>query len=68
MKNVKQFLVGKKIGMSQLIDENGKVIPVTVIKAYENEIVGVRTVEKDGYSSVCIGYDQSKRIKAFQAT
>ena len=49
--------------MSQLIDENGKVIPVTVIKAYENEIVGVRTVEKDGYSSVCIGYDQQKESK-----
>ena len=57
MKNVKQFLVGKKLGMSQIIDEKGMVIPVTVIKAYENEVVGFRTQEKDGYNSVCIGYD-----------
>jgi large subunit ribosomal protein L3 len=58
MKNVKQFLVGKKVGMTQIIDENGKVIPVTVVKAYKNEIVGVRTLEKDGYNSVCVGYDE----------
>lgn len=57
MKNVKQFLVGKKVGMSQIIDENGKLIPVTVIKAYESEIVGLRTLDKDGYASVRIGYD-----------
>ena len=57
MKNVKQCLVGKKIGMSQIIDENGKVIPVTVIRAFENEVVGFRTQDKDGYNSVCLGYD-----------
>ena len=58
MKNIKQFLVGKKVGMSQIIDENGQVIPVTVVKSLENEIVRFRTVEKDGYNSVCLGYDQ----------
>ena len=58
MKNVKQFLVGKKIGMSQIIDDNGKVIPVTVVKAYENEIIGLRTLKKDGYNSVCVGYEK----------
>ena len=57
MKNVKQCLVGKKIGMSQIIDENGKVIPVTVIKAFENEIVGFRTQDKDGYNSVCFIFE-----------
>lgn len=63
MKNIKQFLVGKKIGMSQIIDDNGKVLPVTVIKAYENEIVGFRNVDTDGYSSVCVGYDQCDEKK-----
>ncbi len=64
MNNKKQFLVGKKIGMSQIIDENGKVIPVTVVKAFENEIIGFRTVDKDGYNSVRIGYDacQDKKL------
>ena len=66
MKNKKQFLVGRKVGMTQLIDENGKVNAVTVIEAYENEIVGVRTVEKDGYSCYVLVYDQLRKIKAFQ--
>ncbi len=63
MKNKKQFLVGKKIGMSQIIDENGKVIPVTVVKAFENEIVGFRTFDKDGYNSVRVGYKSTKEDK-----
>lgn len=60
MKNKKQFLVGKKIGMTQIIDENGKVIPCTVIKSFENQIVRFKTVEKDGYNAVCLGYQQCK--------
>ncbi|MEK9726554.1 MAG: 50S ribosomal protein L3 [Candidatus Margulisiibacteriota bacterium] len=63
MINKKQFLVGKKIGMTQIIDENGKIIPCTVIKAYENSIVRLRTVEKDGYNAVCLAYDKCKEIK-----
>lgn len=57
MKNKSKFLVAKKVGMSQIIDDSGQVIPVTVVKAYENEIVGFRTLERDGYESVRVGYD-----------
>ena len=63
MKKLKQFLVGKKIGMTQIIDESGKVLPVTVIKAYENEIIGFRNIEKDGYNSVRVGYDACSEKK-----
>ena len=63
MKNKKQFLVGKKVGMTQIIDEKGQVIPVTVVKALENEIVRLRTIEKDGYNSIGLGYEQLKDNK-----
>jgi ribosomal protein L3 len=43
MKFSKKFLVGLKLGMTQIIDESGAVTPVTVVKVLENEVVGFRT-------------------------
>jgi large subunit ribosomal protein L3 len=63
MKNKKQFLVGKKVGMTQVIADNGKILPVTVVKAFENCVVRHRTIEKDGYSAVCIGYQACKESR-----
>ena len=63
MKDKKQILVGEKIGMTQLMLETGKVQSVTIIRAYENEIVGIRTKEKDGYSAVRVGYKSCKKEK-----
>lgn len=63
MKNKKSFLVGKKIGMSQIIDDKGQVTPVTVVEAFENEIVRFRTIEKDGYNSVGLGFSKLKDNK-----
>jgi large subunit ribosomal protein L3 len=60
MKNKKQILVGKKIGMTQVLLDTGEAVPVTVIKAYDNAIVRLRTIEKDGYNAVCLGYGFSK--------
>jgi len=51
-------LIGKKIGMSQVFDENGKSIPVTFVKAGPCAIVQKKTLEKDGYISVQLGYDE----------
>ena len=50
-------LIGKKIGMTQVFDENGKVTPVTVIKAGPCQVVQRKTSEKDGYDSVQYGYE-----------
>lgn len=58
MKNKKAFIIGKKVGMTQVVDENGVIVPVTVINVLENEVVGFRTVEKDGYQAVRIGYEK----------
>ncbi len=50
-------IIGKKVGMSQIFDENGRVIPVTVIEAGPCTVVQKKTVEKEGYAAVQIGYE-----------
>ncbi|MCF2556507.1 50S ribosomal protein L3 [Fournierella massiliensis] len=49
-------IIGKKLGMTQLFDENGKVVPVTVIEAGPCTVVQKKTVESDGYQAVQLGY------------
>ena len=53
---MQKCIVGKKIGMTQLFDENGKVIPVTVVEAGPCVVVQKKTIENDGYEAVQIGY------------
>ena len=53
---MQKCILGKKIGMTQLFDENGKVIPVTVVEAGPCVVVQKKTVENDGYTAVQIGY------------
>ena len=57
---MKKGIIGKKIGMTQIFDENGNVIPVTVIQAGPCTVVQKKTVEKDGYASVQLGYADIK--------
>ena len=56
-------IVGKKLGMTQLFDANGNVIPVTVIEAGPCVIAQKKTVENDGYEAVQIGYGDLKASK-----
>lgn len=53
---MKKAIVGRKIGMSQIFDENGNVIPVTVIEAGPCTVVQKKTVENDGYSAIQVGF------------
>ncbi|MBP1919129.1 50S ribosomal protein L3 [Youngiibacter multivorans] len=55
---MKKAIIGKKIGMTQIFDENGKVVPVTVIEALPNVVVQVKTVEKEGYAAVQVGFGE----------
>ena len=57
---MKKSIIGKKIGMTQIFDENGKVIPVTVIEAGPCAVVQKKTVENDGYSAVQLGFSDAK--------
>lgn len=54
-------ILGKKIGMTRLIQDDGRVIPLTVIECSPNTVVQVKTVEKDGYPAVVLGFDALKK-------
>lgn len=56
-------ILGRKIGMTQIFDENGQVVPVTVIEAGPCQVVQVKSVEKDGYEAVKIGFLEVKKEK-----
>jgi large subunit ribosomal protein L3 len=49
-------LLGNKIGMTQIFDESGNIIPVTILKVGPCVITQVKTIEKDGYSAIQVGY------------
>ncbi|MGN1479900.1 MAG: 50S ribosomal protein L3 [Acutalibacteraceae bacterium] len=57
---MKKGLIGKKIGMTQIFDEKGNVIPVTVIEAGPCAVVQKKTTENDGYKAVQMGYGDLK--------
>ena len=57
---MKKGLIGKKIGMTQIFDEKGNMIPVTVIEAGPCVVVQKKTTENDGYEAVQIGYGDQK--------
>ena len=56
-------IIGKKIGMTQIFDENGKVVPVTVVEAGPCVVSQKKTVENDGYAAVQIGFGDLKAHK-----
>ncbi|MEG2595175.1 MAG: 50S ribosomal protein L3 [Ruthenibacterium sp.] len=51
-------IIGKKIGMTQIFDENGKVVPVTVVEAGPCTVVQKKTIESDGYVAVQLGFGE----------
>lgn len=60
---MKKGLIGKKIGMTQIFDEAGKVIPVTVVEAGPCVVVQKKTVENDGYAALQMGFDDVKATR-----
>jgi large subunit ribosomal protein L3 len=55
-----QGLIGKKVGMTSVYDENGKNVPCTVLQAGPCVVTQIKTIEKDGYSAVQLGFDDKK--------
>ncbi|MCC6614496.1 MAG: 50S ribosomal protein L3 [Anaerolineae bacterium] len=53
-------IIGKKVGMTQIFDENGNVIPVTVIQAGPCYVTQVRSSDRDGYSAIQLGFEETK--------
>lgn len=61
---MKKAIIGKKIGMTQIFDETGKVTPVTVIEAGPCVVVQKKTMETDGYEAIQMGYGDLKPNRA----
>lgn len=57
-----KFILGLKLGMSQIFDEKGNVIPVTLIEAGPCYVTQIKTKEKDGYCAVQIGFGEAKKV------
>ena len=60
---MKKAIIGKKVGMTQIFDESGKVIPVTVIEAGPCVFAQVKSNETDGYNAVQLGFGDVKESK-----
>ncbi len=56
-------LIGKKIGMTQVFDDDGTLVPVTVIEVEPNVVIGQRTAERDGYNAVVVGAFDAKESR-----
>lgn len=61
---MQKAILAKKLGMTQIFDETGRVIPVTVVEAGPNAVVQKKTVENDGYDAVQVGFVDLKENKA----
>ena len=64
---MKKGLIGKKIGMTQIFDEKGNVIPVTVVEAGPCVITQKKTIENDGYEAVQVGFGDVKAQRVNKA-
>ncbi|MDX9789483.1 MAG: 50S ribosomal protein L3 [Candidatus Kapaibacterium sp.] len=60
---MKSAILGKKVGMTSIYDENGVAVPVTVIEAGPCHVVSIRTPERDGYSAVQLGFESIRSNK-----
>lgn len=65
-----KFILGLKIGMSQIFDEKGNVVPVTVIEAGPCFVLQIKTKERDGYEAIQVGFkkiEKEKKVKKVMA-
>ena len=65
---MKKAIIGRKVGMTQIFDETGVVIPVTVIECGPCSVVQIKTVETDGYDAVQLGFGEVKESKVNKPT
>ena len=59
-------MIGKKVGMTQIADESGNIVPVTVIEAGPCYVTQIRNADRDGYQAVQIGFEETKERRPDQ--
>jgi len=57
-------ILGRKVGMTQVFDGQGNLVPVTLVEAQPNVVVGVRTPERDGYRAIQLGFEEVPERRA----
>ncbi len=67
MQNATLGLIAKKVGMTQVFDQDGNAVPVTVVQLLENVVTKKLTKEKNGYTALQIGYEETKESKLSKA-
>jgi len=60
---MKKAIIGRKVGMTQIFDETGAIVPVTVIECGPCPVVQIKTEETDGYNAVQLGFGEVKEVK-----
>jgi len=65
---MKKGILGRKIGMTQVFTESGKLIPVTVVSVEPNVVTQIKTVENDGYEAIQLGFDTKREKLATKAS
>ena len=63
-KKIRKSILGRKVGMTQIFDENGNWVPITLVEAGPCTVIQVKTVEKDGYSAVQVGFGPTAKKPA----
>ena len=58
-----KVVMGKKVGMTQIFAEDGKIIPVTVVETAPSVIVQIKDEATDGYQAIQLGFDEKKKEK-----
>jgi large subunit ribosomal protein L3 len=59
-------IIGKKLGMTQVVNSDGHLVPVTLVEAGPCTVTQLKTVEKDGYSAIQLGFGESKKLNKAQ--
>ncbi|MDT8715815.1 50S ribosomal protein L3 [Clostridium sp. 19966] len=57
---MKKAIIGRKVGMTQIFDANGKIVPVTVVEAGPCVVIAKKTTEKEGYDAIQVGFEDAK--------
>ena len=61
---MKKAILGKKLGMTQIFDETGAVVPVTVVEAGPMTVIRNKTVERDGYNATVVAFEEKREKMA----
>jgi len=61
--NIMSGIIGKKVGMTRIFEDDGKVTPITIVECTPNRVIQIKTMDNDGYSALVLGFSELKKPK-----